>query len=474
MAGCSSSSPPSVPYSPVFVAWRMRRRASAAECAEQGTFVAVQQTTRRGRHSVIPGRSRRTCNCQFDFERPRRYATQRGARNRPLADPAQHRKTIMLAARPSHRTPSETRVTASLPVLGVPPLLVLLLVLACGGAAGRSGALADAGATLVGLGVGVLLAKPPDRHPGPGLAGPWGRGRGSASCVALAVARTRGAGLPRRRERPCDPQAAGSCDSQLEIVERTPHGPSPPWSRSRPALGSARIGSGRGLTPTAVRVLGAAAAVYGVLLCDRPVLNSGRSRWDRPARRTIPSLGRRSALAVARLPIAVLMVQWRTAGFGARRAGRAREHRWAGRYGAGTRWAAGKPGAAEPSDRSRAGARHRTLAAAPGRPPAVARACDAAGSPEMPRPAGPHFFGSYRTTGGTLFPDRRDHAGAIASNPPGGLGPLRDIGGRLAGVAPGWKSPSAPGLRPVGRELRRSRRARSNPASREPFSVLGL
>lgn len=155
-------------------------------------------------------------------------------------------------------------MSASLPVLGVPPLLVLLLALGLwaeqlGGAALWRIPVA----TLVGLGVGVLLANLQIGIPALAWLVP---GAVAAVGIMVALAVREPAGL-------CIVLAgiAGAIHGRrflviaLEDVERIATTGIAALVALAAGIG---IGAmlGRGLTPKAVRVLGAAAAVYGVLL----------------------------------------------------------------------------------------------------------------------------------------------------------------------------------------------------------------
>lgn len=155
-------------------------------------------------------------------------------------------------------------MTASLPVLGVPPLLVLLLALGLwaeqlGGAALWRLPVA----ALAGLGAGILLANLQIGIPALVWLVP---GAVAAVGILVALAVREPAGL-------CVAVAgiAGVVHGRRFLVIALEDGERIAVTGISALVALAAgvgIGAmlGRGLTPTAVRVLGAAAAVYGVLL----------------------------------------------------------------------------------------------------------------------------------------------------------------------------------------------------------------
>lgn len=155
-------------------------------------------------------------------------------------------------------------MTASLPVLGVPPLLVLLLALGLwaeqlGGAALWRVPVA----ALVGLGAGLMLANLQVSVPAlvwlvPGAIVVVG------VLVALAVDEPAGLSV-------AVAAVAGAIHGRrflviaLEDVERIATTGVAALVTLAVGVGAGAI-LGRGLTPKAIRVLGGAAAVYGILL----------------------------------------------------------------------------------------------------------------------------------------------------------------------------------------------------------------
>jgi urease accessory protein len=152
----------------------------------------------------------------------------------------------------------------SLPVVGVPPLMVLLLTVGLWAEQLGGGSLWRVPlATLVGLGIGVLLANLPVAVPALGWLVP-------AAIVAVGVLVALAVSEPPGLAVGLAAVAAALHGRRflaipIEEAERI-------LSTGLAALVTLAVGIGvgamlgRGLTPKAVRVLGAAAAVYGVLL----------------------------------------------------------------------------------------------------------------------------------------------------------------------------------------------------------------